>query len=149
MNDPHLRIGLRRRKIPHGAQFSGITGSASNADTKIYLDTIPEADFKTLGTILDDTKFVAIKTPPVHGGIVKDMDTLLVSIPREHEVQNIGFNNAAERKPFEKDLKPFMSYLKNLEKRKVPAARAEQSNNCVPPQVMYRSERPGSTQEPK
>jgi len=81
--------------------------TGNNPETKVYQDTLPEADMKSWQAVLDDNNFVAIKTAPPHGGIVKDMDTLYVVVPREHEAQNINFNNAADRKPFDKALKPF------------------------------------------
>jgi len=130
--------------------FRGMTGSTSDTDTKVFLDTLPEADLKTLGAVLDDGKFEAIKTGELsQDKMGKDMDTLLVSVPREHEVQNISFNNAAERKPFEKDLKPFLNFFKNLQKRKATIAKSEKSNNCEPPKVMYGSTEPASKEDSK
>jgi hypothetical protein len=117
--------------------FQGLQGG--DPETKVYLDTLPDADMKALQLVLDDGKFQEIKTPQAHGGIIKDMDTLYVTIPREHLMQNMSFNNAADRKPFEKALKPFQNSLKNIEKRKVPVAKSEKSNNCEPPRVIYRS----------
>lgn len=130
--------------------FRGMTGSSSDIDTKVFVDALPEADLKALSAVLDDAKFVAIKSGELsQEKMGKDMDTLLVSVPREHEVQNIVFNNAAERKPFEKDLKPFLSFFKNLQKRKAAVAKAEKSNNCQPPQVMYGSTGSASKDESK
>ena len=118
-------------------------------ESKVYLDTLPDSDFKALQAVLDDGSFQAVTTPPPHGGIIQDMDTLYVSIPREHAVQNMSFANAAERKPFDKPLKPFLNSLKNVEKRKVPQAKSEPSNNCEAPRVMYRSVgAPGSMPNP-
>jgi len=117
--------------------FQGIQGGAP--EIKVYIDTLPDADLKALQSILDDSSFQAIKTAPLHGGIVNDMDTLFVTIPREHAVQSISFENAAARKPFDKTLKPFQSLIKNLEKRKVPVAKEEKSNNCETPRIMYRT----------
>jgi len=117
--------------------FQGMGGGS--AETKVYQDTLPEADLKAWLAVIDDAQFQAIKTAPPHGGIVQDMDTLYVTVPREHAVQNINFNNAAERKPFDKALKPFLNSLKNIEKRKVPVAKGEASNNCAAPQIIYRS----------
>ncbi|HUA14909.1 MAG TPA: hypothetical protein VMG31_06405 [Verrucomicrobiae bacterium] len=117
--------------------FQSVDGS--NPDTKVYVDTLPDADLKALQAVLDDSQLQEIRTAPPRGGIVKDMDTLTISIPREHTMQNIAFVNAVDRKPYEKALKPFQNSLKNLEKRKVPVAKAEQSNNCEAPRVIYRS----------
>ena len=113
-------------------------------ETKVYLDTLPDADLKSLQAVLDDAKFQEINTPERHGGIIKDMDTLYVTVPREHAMQNISFMNSADRRPYEKVLKPFQNALKNVEKRKVQAAKAEKSNNCDPPRVMYRLTGSGS-----
>jgi len=116
--------------------------SGSDPNIKVYLDKLPDADLKALQSALNDSKFAEIKTAPPRGGIIKDMDTLYITIPREHSVQNLNFNNAADRRPFDKDLKPFLSSLKSIEKRKVAIAKGEASNNCEAPRVMYRSDHP-------
>ena len=127
-----------------------MSGSSSDTDTKVFLDNLPEADVKALGAVLDDSKLIAIKTGELsQDKMGKDIDTMLVSVPREHAVQNIAFNNAAERKPFEKDLKPFLNFLKNLQKRKAAIAKTEKSNNCEPPAVMYGSAGPKSKEDSK
>jgi hypothetical protein len=120
--------------------FQGVAGN--DPDTKVYLDSLPDADLKALQSVLDDNQFAGIQTERPHGGIVKDMDTLYVTVPREHTMQNITFNNAAERKPFDKSLKPFQNALKNLEKRKVAVAKGEKGNNCEAPRLLYRSDHP-------
>jgi len=112
-------------------------------ETKVYLDKLPDGDMRAWEAILAESNFQGIKVDLPHGGIVENMDTLYISIPREHGMQNLGFNNAAERKPYEKALKPFLNSLKAIEKRKVPVAKGETSNNCTAPQVMYRSTGPG------
>ena len=108
-------------------------------ETKVYQGTLPDADLKSWEAVLADPGFVGIKVEPPKGGIVENMDTLYISVPREHGMQNIGFNNAADRRPYDKALKPFQTALKSIEKRKVPVAKTEQPNNCDPPKVMYRT----------
>ena len=117
--------------------FQGMQGG--RPETKVYLDKLSDAEFKALQGVLDESKFQEIKTDTPHGGIVQDMDTLTVNVPREHTLQNFSFVNAAERKPFEKTLKPFFNTLKSIEKRKAPIAKTEASNNCDTPRVMYRT----------
>ena len=107
-------------------------------DERVYLDILPEASLKQLQTALDDTKFQDIKTGDPKGGIVQDMDTLSVTVPREHVLQNISFMNAAERKPYEKELKAFQGWLKEVQKRKVALSKKEPANNCTAPMVTYR-----------
>jgi len=48
---------------------------------------------------LDSEDLQRIKTPPARGGIIQEMDMLSLSIPREHTLQNIDFQTAAQRKP--------------------------------------------------
>src|SRR5215469_5244425 len=117
--------------------FQGMQGD--QGETKIYLDTLSDSDMKSIQSVLDDAKFQEIKTGPPRGGIVNNMDTLDVSIPREHSLQSFSFMNAAQRKPFENALKPFLNSLKTIEKRKVPVAKSETPNNCEAPRVMYRT----------
>jgi len=117
-------------------------GNSGATDEKVYLDTLPDANLKQLQSILDESNFQQIKTEKPKGGIVHDMDTLMVTIPREHNLQNMDFLNAAERKPYEKNLKPFQNWMKEVQKRKVQAAKNEKGDNCSAPQVLYRSTSP-------
>ncbi len=114
-------------------------GNNGGTDEKVYLDTLPDANLKQLQSILDESNFQQIRTGKPKGGIVQNMDTLMVAIPREHDLQNMDFVNAAERKPYEKNLKPFQNWMKDMQKRKVPAAKNEKGDNCSAPQVLYRS----------
>jgi hypothetical protein len=123
--------------------FQGM--SNNNVDNKVYLDSLPEASMKKLEAVLNDSNFQAIKTGEPAGGIVPNMDTLMVSVPREHSVQNIYFLNADQRRPFDKQLKPFQVWFKEVQKRKLQVNKQEAANNCKTPMVMYRSEnRPDS-----
>jgi hypothetical protein len=117
--------------------FQSIQGGTT--ETKVFLDVLPPEDLKNLQTALDNDDLQRVKTAPARGGIIPDMDMLSLSVPREHTLQNIDFQTAAQRKPFDKALKPFLNSLKALEKRKVPVARNETPNNCQAPNVMYRT----------
>ena len=115
-------------------------------ETKVFVDTLPPEDLKNLQAALDNDDLLRIKTAPPRGGIIQNMDMLSLSVPREHTLQNIQFETAAERKPYDKALKPFLNSLKAIQKRKVPAAKNEVPNDCEAPRVMYRSVLPaGST----
>jgi hypothetical protein len=120
--------------------FQGTNGGGT--DEKVHLEALPDASLKQLQSILDDGRFQEIRTAEPKGGIVQDMDTLFVTIPREHGMQSVAFMNAAERKWYQKDLKPLQNWLKDVQKRKVPAAKNEKSDNCSAPQVMYRTTSP-------
>ena len=118
-------------------------------EDKIYLDTLPEGNVKELQAALENEQFQRINTGEARGGMVQDMDMLSVTVPREHVLQNITFVNAAARKPFEKELKPFLNWVKTVQKRKVPPAKTETANNCVAPRVMYRGVMPPNEDPPK
>jgi hypothetical protein len=120
----------------------------SQGETKVYIDTLPDSDMKSIQSVLDDAKFQEIKTAHPRGGIVNDMDTLDVSMPREHTLQNFSFVNAAERKPFDKALKPFFNSPKAIENRKVRVANSETGNHCKAPRVMYRTNLSSGTMPP-
>jgi hypothetical protein len=113
---------------------------SSPADNKVYTDTLPADNLKQLQSIVDDPKFAAIKTGEPAGGSVQDLDAVAVSVPREHGLQNMSFMTANDRKPYKKDLEPFMNWMKDVEKRKVPQAKEEKSNNCAAPQVGYKQD---------
>jgi hypothetical protein len=115
------------------------SNSGGSPETKVFIDTLPADDLKNLEASLDNDDLQKIKTAPARGGIIQDMDMLSLSIPREHTLQNMEFETAAQRKPFDKGLKPFLNSLKALEKRKVAAAKTETPNSCETPRVMYRT----------
>jgi hypothetical protein len=117
--------------------FQGNQGGGT--DEKVYVDTLPDTNLKQLQSILDESKFQAIQTAEPKGGIIQNMDTLYVTIPRERNMQNLAFMNAAERHPYEKDLKPFQNWMKDIQKRKVQQAKGEKGNNCSAPKVLYRT----------
>lgn len=127
--------------------FQSIQGGTPEA--KIFMDTLPSADLKNLEAALDNEDLQRIKTAPAQGGIIQNMDMLSLTIPREHALQNIQFETAAERKPYEKTLKPFLSSLKSIEKRKVAVAKTEAPNNCGVPMVRYRTEVRQAIQDPQ
>jgi len=117
--------------------FQGMSGGTPYVD--IYVDALPEDSFKRLQAILDNDKFQKINTPLSRGGIIQNMDTFIATIPREHGLQNMNFMTVSERKPYEKDLRPLMAWIKEVEKRKVPALKEKTSDNCAAPMVQFRT----------
>jgi hypothetical protein len=121
------------------------SNSSGTTVTHVYLDQLPEASLKQLETMLDDSDFQGINAPELHGGIVQDLDQLAVAVPREHAIQSMRFDNATERRPYEKSLKSLLDWIKDVQKRKTPVAKDENSNNCEAPQVIYRTISPHSS----
>jgi len=126
--------------------------SGGRPDTQVFLDTLPEASLKQLQAVLEDVQFQAIKKGHEESSaIVRDLQTMQAVIPRAHEIQTFFFVNAEDRRPYEKALKPFMSWLKDVQKRKVKAAKDEKPNRCAAPMVQYRlnGPPPGMEEEPE
>lgn len=113
--------------------------SGGPLEMRVYLDQMPEAGLNELRAALEDPGFQGIHTPESHGGIIQDLDQLAVTVPRESAIQNISFDTVAQRRPYEKPLKPLMNWLRDLQKRKVPVSKDARSDNCRPPPVIYRS----------
>jgi hypothetical protein len=116
--------------------FQGTSGSP---DEHVYLDTLPQPLLAQLSTVVDDPKFQDLKTDQPKGGIIPDMDTLFLSVPRTDRMQNLYFMTAQERHPFDKALKPFQNWMKSIQKRKVTQAKSEKANDCKAPLVYYRA----------
>jgi hypothetical protein len=113
--------------------------NGDNPNTRVYLDKLSDADSKTLETILNDDQFQRITTAPFRSRVVKDLDALFITVPRLNGVQDINFQNAAERRPFSKTLKPIVRFISNLDGRRVAFAKDEAPNGCEAPRIIYRS----------
>jgi hypothetical protein len=113
--------------------------SGGSPEVRVYLDQLPDANFKQLQAALDDSTFQQISTPESRGGIIQNMDILTASIPRDHTIQNFTFPNADSRRQYEKSLKPLVNWMRATEKLKVQVAKSEKPTNCVAPRVMYRT----------
>jgi hypothetical protein len=108
-------------------------------ETKVYINELADAGIKQLMATLDDADLQAINTPERHGGIIQNLDTLMITIPREHTIQNLVFENTDQRKPYEKKLKPVLAWMKDIQKKKGPVAKDEQSTNCAAPRILLRA----------
>jgi hypothetical protein len=129
-------------------------------ETKVFTGTLLPDDLKNLQAALDNDDLQRIKTAafsvelpnlPIdyrlsYGRLGSIGPTLSLSIPREHDIQNIEFGSPAQRKPYDKALKPFFNSLKALDKRKIPAAKNEIPHNCEAPRRS--TSRAGSSPEP-
>jgi len=116
-------------------------------DARIYLGRLSDASMKQLQAVLEDPSFQEIRTSEPQGGIVRDLDMLLINVPREHAIQNIFFQTANQRRPYEKTLKPLMDWMKDVEKQRIPLAKGERSDNCRAPQVLYRGGIPNQSDQ--
>lgn len=105
---------------------------------KVYLGQLADITVKELQTTTDDPDFQAIKTPTYHNVWAnRDYDYLRVEVPRERRVQDIMFLSVKQRDPYKKTLQSLLSWMKEIEKRKGPAAEEQTANGCSAPLVFY------------
>lgn len=149
--------------------FQNLQGA--KPETRIYLGQLPFTDVMQLQSALDDPNFQAIKTTGTmaatgpstggsadwplqlmtgsHGSMNEDADVLRVVVPRQDQLQDIKFENAKQREPYKKTLTPLLSWMKDIEKRRVPRAKEEAADNCRPPQVLYKRSSTPPTSKPE
>jgi hypothetical protein len=125
-------------RLERSHQSDAVTGT-----TWAYSDVLPEGSMKQLRAVLADSQFQAInvvnriplQTYDALGGSVTgyigSLDTLVVSIPREHSVQKFAFMNSEQRKPYEKQLKPFEQWFKDLQRKKSWTDKNAIRTNCM------------------
>lgn len=123
----------RQYRLERGIRLF-ITG---RPEVKIYVSTLSEEELGSLEAILNTGKFPQISTNPKPYRVLRDIDFIQLTIPREHGVQRLVFRDSEEQEPYAKDLKPFREWLKQLEKKKQKPSKSEESNNCRTPVVKY------------
>jgi hypothetical protein len=111
-------------------------------EVTVYVGTLSDEDMKELHATISNPKFAQIQTaaPADYRGQVsdhitkhEDVNTLAITVPREHSVQKMTFMSASERKPFQPNLAPFVDWMKQLENRKLEPAKSEKPDNCKAP----------------
>ena len=112
----------------------------------MYLGQLPDSVVKQLQAATDSADFQAIATPWKHGGSLLDPDVLRILIPHEQQLQDITFESAHQRHPYEKTLKPFLNWMKEVEREKASAVESETANDCAAPLVFYRHSVPDPSQ---
>jgi hypothetical protein len=76
--------------------------------------------------------------------ITGDLDNLFVSVLRPDHWQNLQFNSAESRKPYEEFLNPLLKWLDALQKEKAKELTEESGrNNCLPPKEIQLQTRSG------
>ena len=96
-----------------------------------------------LKQVLADQGLQSVPRPAPKRGVIQDVDSLFALIPRQNDLQSIGFWTTKDRKPFQANLKPLQAWWKGVMKQKVPLAKKEPVNNCDPPEVVYRTGKDG------
>jgi hypothetical protein len=112
----------------------------------IYSGQLSEGSIKQLLATIDNPDFQALQTPWKHGGLVRNADVLRVTVPRLQQLQFISFETAHQRHPYEKTLKPFVNWMKQVEKEKGRELEGETANDCAAPLVFYRRSVPDPSQ---
>lgn len=116
---------------------------------KVYLGQLPDARVKELQDAVNNPDFASIQTPGKHGGLIQDPDVVKVVVPREDRLQEITFDTARQRHPYEKTMKPLLKWMKEVEKAKGEEAQGQTANGCAAPVVFYRRPVSGDPSTPK
>ena len=99
--------------------------------TRIYLDSMPEPMVRRLHTIVDDKRFIDIRAPVNNDRIINSVDSISVTVPRQHGTQDFSFLDLDSRKPYDKALKPLLEWFREVQKKKLPPQKGAASNKCA------------------
>ena len=112
-------------------------------DDQVYLGLLSGELMAELKQVLADQGLQSVPRPAPKRGVIQDVDSLFALIPRQNDLQSIGFWTTKDRKPYQANLKPLQAWWKGVMKQKVPLAKKEPVNNCDPPEVVYRTGKDG------
>jgi hypothetical protein len=113
----------------HSEKASRKTGK--DRDRKVYEGNLSEADWNTLGAILDDKQFREINMPQgVTPLMVEDAHTYTISVARDAKFQNLEFLDNKSRKPYEAQLKPLLGWWKTFRGRRIAESNASPDSRC-------------------
>ncbi len=136
-------IGLRREVtstciyvLPDGRYHLERLFNPPDRDSEIHIyeDRLSAEDLQVLRTILDAPEFRQLNSLP--GGVRpphSQVEKLAVEVWREPEPQAFDFRNLEDPQPFKGPLKPFLSWLKSMERRKSGQLKDPIPNGCMPP----------------
>ena len=98
---------------------------------KIYEGELSEADWKALTGILDSKEFQAINVPrTVPSLVIQDSHSYTISVARKNKFQNMEFLDAADRRPYQSQLKPLLRWWKAFRKNHMAESKASLDARC-------------------
>jgi hypothetical protein len=113
----------------HSEKATRKTGK--DRDRKVYEGDMSEAEWNTLGAILEDKQFREINVPQgVTPLVIEDAHTYTISVARDSKFQNMEFLNNKSRKPYEAQLKPLLGWWKTFRGRRMAESTISPDSRC-------------------
>jgi hypothetical protein len=119
--DDH-RFHSEKADIKHGRE----------SDRKVFEGQLSENDWKALLAIIDNQNFRDLKVPQfVPPPVMQDTHPYTISVAREKNFQNMEFLTNQSLKPYEPQVKPLLSWWKNLRSQKSLQASGSPDSRCA------------------
>jgi hypothetical protein len=105
---------------------------AKDLTRKVYEGEFSQAEWDQVLAILGDKDLKALSVPATRGVlVVEDMDLLTVNIWRDPGYQTLEFLTKRDRAPYERTLKPLLSWWKDFAKRGLSESNARVDDSCA------------------
>ena len=102
-----------------------------DVDRKVYEGQLSEAEWNSLGGVLDSKEFRELKVPQsLPPFVMQDMHTYTFSVAREASYQNMEFLDRKSLKPYESRVKPLLQWWKSLRGQRTPESNAPVNDRC-------------------
>jgi hypothetical protein len=103
-----------------------------DTDRKVYEGQLSEADWNSLGGIIDSDGFRALNVPQdVPPLVIQDVHTITISVARGARFQNMEFLDNKSRKPYETQLKPLLQWWKSFRGQRPAESKAAPDARCA------------------
>lgn len=103
-----------------------------DTDRKVYEGELSEAEWNSLGGILDNKEFRELKVPQsVPPLVMQDTHPYTMSVARDRSYQNMEFLDSKNMKPYEPQVKPLLQWWKSLRGQHIAESNAPVNNRCV------------------
>jgi hypothetical protein len=103
-----------------------------DTDRKVYEGQLSEADWNSLGGIVDSDGFRALSVPQtVPPLVIQDAHTVTISVARGARFQNMEFLDNKSRKPYDSQLKPLLQWWKSFRGERPAESKAAPDARCA------------------
>jgi hypothetical protein len=120
------------------------------ASIRIFEGMLPNEELESLENLLTKERLSQLQQGDIAAQLgTAEQDKLFVSILRPAHWQNLEFDSAENRKPYEEFLNPLLKWMDHLQKEKAKELTEESGrNNCLPPREIKLQTRSGEKGSP-
>jgi hypothetical protein len=102
-----------------------------DTERKVYEGVLSEADWNSLGGIIDSAGFRALNVPQgVPPLVIQDAHMFTISVARGAKFQNMEFMDNKSRKPYGAQLKPLLQWWKSFRGQHKTESKASPDDRC-------------------